>query len=459
MLDNYRTLSPGVAGNLPDRGFQGPADDIDTHLFIAINLQLIQGRQGIDEGGTTAGNDAFLYGGPGSGQGVFDPVLLLLQFRFGGGADFNDSYSAGQLGQTFLEFLPVEVGGGFLDLSPDLVDAGLDLFGVTTAIDDDGFFLVDPHLTGLAQHADIGCIELQADLFRNNGTTGEDGNILQHGLAAVTKARSLHGYGIEGAPQLIENQGCQGFPFHVFGYDQEGLARLDDLFQDGQEVVDGTDLAVCDQDIGFIKDGLHFIGIGHHVVGDIAPVKLHPFHNFQGGADPLGFFHGDDAVFADLFHGIGNELPDLLTVGGNGGNLGDGFPALDGLAVLLDGFNGHFDRLFDTPLHDHGVGSGGNVLESFLDDGLGQQGSGGGTVSCHIIGLGGNFLHQLGSHILKGIFQFDFPGNGYPVVGDGGGTEFFVQNNVPALGPHGNLNGCCQFFYPSFQSPPGFFSI
>ena len=60
-----------------------------------------------------------------------------------------------------------------------------------------------------------------------------------------------------------------------------------------------------------------------------------------------------------------------------------------GLADILDDRR---DALLDAGAQLHGVGARSQVLQALVDDGLGQDGGGGGAVAGHIIGLGGGFL-------------------------------------------------------------------
>ena len=59
------------------------------------------------------------------------------------------------------------------------------------------------------------------DLFADDLATGQDGDVLEHGLAAVAEARGLDGQDVEGAAQLVDDQGRQGFAVHVLGDDDE----------------------------------------------------------------------------------------------------------------------------------------------------------------------------------------------------------------------------------------------
>ena len=64
------------------------------------------------------------------------------------------------------------------------------------------------------------------------------------------------------------------------------------------------------------------------------------------------------------------------------------------------------------------VRAGGDVLEAFLVDGLGENGRRGGAVAGDVAGLAGDFAHELGAHVFVGIFELDFLGDGDAVLGD-----------------------------------------
>ena len=53
-----------------------------------------------------------------------------------------------------------------------------------------------------------------------------------------------------------------------------------------------------------------------------------------------------------------------------------------------------------------------------MHDGLSQKGSSSSTVTGNIIGLAGNFINQLGTHVFKFIFRIDLLGDGDTVIGD-----------------------------------------
>jgi hypothetical protein len=76
-------------------------------------------------------------------QRVLDAGLLLLHLDLGRRADAHDRDAAHELRQALLELLAVVVGGRFLDLGPDLLDAALDVGLLPGAVDDGGVVLVD----------------------------------------------------------------------------------------------------------------------------------------------------------------------------------------------------------------------------------------------------------------------------------------------------------------------------
>src|SRR3546814_18894372 len=108
-------------------------------------------------------------------------------------ADADHRDAAGQLGQTLLQLLAVVVRGGFLDLRLDLTAAGLDVRLFADAVHHRGLVLGDDDALGTAQHGEGDVLQLDTNVFGDRGADGQDGNVLQHGLAAVAETRGHHG--------------------------------------------------------------------------------------------------------------------------------------------------------------------------------------------------------------------------------------------------------------------------
>ena len=172
----------------------------------------------------------------------------------------------------------------------------------------------------------------------------------------------------------------------------------------------------------------------------------------------LGFFHGNDAVLADLVHGFGDDLADgYLVVGRDGADLGDHL-ARNFLAHLLE-IGDHVLHAGIDPFLDQGrIGAGGDHFQAFAVDALGQYRGGSGAVSGYIRGLGSHFLDHLRSHVFLGILQIDLLGNGHAVLGDGRRTEFLFQNDVASTRTQRCLHCIGQLVDPIKDRLPGIFT-
>ena len=169
-------------------------------------------------------------------------MLLFLELDLGGRANLEDGNAAGHLGETLLEFLAVVVGIGVFDLSLDLVDSALDVGFVASALDDRRLILGDNHALGGAEQIECGVLQLETDVFADDLPTGEDGDVLQHRLAALAEARGLDGNRLERATDLVDDERGECLPLDVFGNDQERLTRLHDFLKHRHEIAYRTDL-------------------------------------------------------------------------------------------------------------------------------------------------------------------------------------------------------------------------
>ena len=187
---------------------------------------------GADESDAAAGDDAFFHGRAGRVEGVFDAGLLFLHLGLGRGADIDDGDAAGELGEALLELLAVVVAGGFLDLAADLARRGP---GCRTFLPSPSMIVVfslsiDDAL-GAAEVFERDVLELDAEVFAEETAAGEDGDVFEHGLAAIAEARGLDGADLEGAAELVHDEGREGFAFDVFGDDEQRPAGLGDLLE------------------------------------------------------------------------------------------------------------------------------------------------------------------------------------------------------------------------------------
>ena len=183
-----------------------------------------------------------------------------------------------------------------------------------------------------------------------------------------------------------------------------------------------------------------FSGIGDEVRREVAAVELHSLDRLERRLEALRLFDRDDAVLADLLHRLGDQIADLLVVvRGDGADLGDLLLALGRDAHLLELFDDRGNGV-DAALERHRVHAGGDVLQAFAENRLGENGRGGGAVAGEVARLGRDFLHHLRAHVLERIRELDLLRDGDAVLGDGRRTELLVDDDVPALGAERDLD-------------------
>src|SRR5690606_5260824 len=247
---------------------------------------------------------------------------------------------------------------------------------------DRGVVLVDGHALGFAEHGDGHVLQLDAEIFGDHLTLGQDRDVLQHRLAAIAEARRLDRRDLEAATQLVDHQPGQRFALDVFRDDQQRAAALHHGFEDRQHRLEVRQLLLVDQDVGILQLHDHLLGVGHEVWREVAAIELHAFDDIQLEIEALGLFHGDDAFLADLVHRLGDLLTHHgIAVGGDDADLGDLGIAGNRLGAGLDVVHhlGHGD--VDAALQVHRVHAGGDRLHAFAHDRLGKHGSGGGAVT------------------------------------------------------------------------------
>ncbi len=231
--------------------------------------------------------------------------------------------------------------------------------------------------------------EAHALVFRDNGAAGEDGDILEHFLAAVAEAGSFDGADLEAAAETVDNETGEGVLIDIFSDDEEAAAALGCAFEDGKNILEVRDFLVVEKDEGVVVDALHLLGVGDEVGRDETAVELHAFYNLYVGLGAFGLLDRDDAFFLHFLHGLGDEAADgLVVVGRDTGHVFDFLEVVaDFLAHFADTCHNLSHGFVDTAFEVHGVGTGGNVLEADCHDSLCEHGGGGCAVACVVAGL------------------------------------------------------------------------
>ena len=283
----------------------------------------------------------------------------------------------------------------------------------------------------------------------------EDRDVLQHGLAAVAEAGGLDGQRLERAADLVDDQGGQGLALDVLGDDRQRLAGLDDLLQQREQVLHRRDLAVDDQDVRVLELRLLTLHVGDEVGRDVALVEAHALGELELEPEGVALLDGDDAFLADLVHGLGDHLADLGVGGGDGGRGSDLLLGLDLLGLLKQLGADGLDGLLDATLESHRVRPGGNVAQTLLDQGLGENGRRRRAVTGDVVGLLGDLLDELGADLLVRVLELDLLGDGDAVVRDRGGAPLLLENDVAALGAEGDPHGVGEGVEAPLETTPG----
>src|SRR6266480_4694220 len=444
LADHNGACMAGVESDLAGGLFESASHDACTNGFVIVELELFDDRDATEQRRASAGDNAFLDSCAGGMHSVFDTRLLFLQFGFGGCADLDDGDAPDQLGKALLELFLVVIAGGVFDLRADLLHTAFDVRGLAGAFDDRGVILVNGDLLGAAEILQLYVLQLDAEVLGNGLAAREYGYVLQHGLAPVAEARSLHSAALQRAAQLVDHEGSQGFAFDFLGDNKQWLADLGDVFEQGKQVLHRADLLFVDEDACVFKHTLHALGISHKVGREIAAVELHPLDYFQLRLHRLGFLDGDDAILADLLHGFGNDAADLfVVVRTDRADLRDHL-ALNVLVELLDFLDGNFDGALDAALEGHRTCACCHCLYAFAENGLREHGCGGRAVAGNVRGLGSDLAHHLRAHIFERVLQFDFLCNGDAILGDDRRAELLLTHCVAALRAERDLDGVRQ---------------
>ena len=276
LVGDHPRLKASVESDLLQRGRQRLTDDLHARGLVTIQVQVVLQHVGcLKQGNSAASDNALFHSGLSIPNSILDAVLAFLQLHLGGGANLDHGHTAGQLSQTLVQLLTVVFGIGVLDLGTDLVHPTLNLVLGTGTFHNGGVVLGHHNLAGATQQRQVGGLQGQAHLFGNDLATGQNSHVLQLRLAAVAETRSLDGNGLEGAANLIHDQGRQGLALHVFGDNQQRLAGLHDLLQQRQQVLNIRDLGGNQKNVRILQHCLQTLHVGGKVTGDITLVEAH----------------------------------------------------------------------------------------------------------------------------------------------------------------------------------------
>ena len=172
----------------------------------------------------------------------------------------------------------------------------------------------------------------------------------------------------------------------------------------------------------------------------VALVELHALRELELEAERLALLDVHDAVLADLLDRVRDHVPDLALARRDGGDPGDVLSARDLLGLPLQVLDHRVDGLLDPALERHRVRSSGHILQALADDGLGEDGRGGGAVTGDVVRRRRDLAHKLNALVFEDVLDLDLAGDRDAVVRDRGSAVLLVEDDVAPLGAKGDLD-------------------
>ena len=252
-------------------------------------------------------------------KSVFDTRFLFFHVGFGGSSDVNLSDTTGKLGEAFLQFFAIILGGSNIYFITDGTNPAGKNFTVACTIDEDCGIRIDNDSPGLAEVLKLDGLDIESAVLENRVRSGKDGDVTEHGFTAIPVPRGFDCGAIDDSPKLVHDQHSQSFFFDIFGNDKQRPFGLGDHLQQRDDILNIRNLFLMDQDVTIAEFALHGVWVSHEMRREITTVELHSFDDLDIGIDALALFDGNDAIGADFVHGFSEHLADfIVVVRGNG---------------------------------------------------------------------------------------------------------------------------------------------
>ena len=370
------------------RCHQGTLQNLNPGALIALQLldKAVQPIGQLQECCSTTGNNAFFDRCTRGVQGILNPQLAVLEFRFRWGTDLDDGNAAGEFGDALVQLLAVIVGVGGIEFPLDRCDAVCDGGTVIIRGHDRGVLLADGDATGFAEVRQLDLVQGHGPVFADQCSTGEDGDVGQGRFATFAEGWGTDSRHLQHAAVAIHHKGRQGFAIHFLGQDEQRRTTLLNRLKHGNQVSNGADLAIGEQDQRIFELTDLTIGVGHEIGRAVAAIEGHAFGDLKLRGQGFGFLNGDHPICADAIHGFGNHPSHfVVTTGTDGGHLTDGISRY-GLTALLEAIHHLCDSFFHATAQLHRAGACSCVAQTFPHHRLGQHRGRGGAVAGLVLG-------------------------------------------------------------------------
>mmetsp|Transcript_16921 Transcript_16921/g.39082 ORF Transcript_16921/g.39082 Transcript_16921/m.39082 type:complete len:311 (+) Transcript_16921:528-1460(+) len=304
----------------------------------------------MQQGLSSTGNDSFFDSGASGVQCIDNAVLLLSNLDLGSTSDANDGDATRELRQSFLEFFSLVIGFCCFDGMLDEIASFFESLGITGSSQNNGVVLINLDLFASSELLGRDFFQFHAHFLGNDGSTGQESQILHGSLAVVSESWCLDRAYLDSSSELVDHQGGQSLAFDVLGNDQQRALALDDGFQNWDKLLQTADLLFHQQDVRIFQYRGLGLGIGDEVGADVSAFEFHSFDDFQFVVQSLTVLNGDDTFLTNSFHGIRDKGSNFsVRVGRDSSDLCNFFLACDGSADLCEGFDDGIDCQIDSP--------------------------------------------------------------------------------------------------------------
>ena len=196
---------------------------------------------------------------------VVNSVLYLFHFNFRCGTDLNYGYAACEFGKSFVEFFFVVIGCCSFDLLFDALYPDLDIFFLAQSVNDLGVLFVNYNCFGTSEHFQFRVLELHSELFGDQLSACQGGDIFKHLFSSVAETGSFDSSYLQRASELVDHESCKCFALNIFSHDDQRLSGLSDFLQNRYHFLYGRDLFIVKQDVRIFHPDFHCFGIVYEI--------------------------------------------------------------------------------------------------------------------------------------------------------------------------------------------------
>ena len=402
--------------------------------LISLELEFIERSCTAKQSNATTRNNSFFDGGSCCSQRIIDEIFAFLHFRFGVGTNTNLSNSTSQLCQSFLKFFAIVLAICFRDFLSNHRHTTVNISLLTSPLNDSRVLGINTNFFSYTKISELDTFELDAQVLENSLRIGQDGNIFQHRLAAVSVTWSLDRTDLQNPSHLINNESGQRLTLDILGNNQQREAGLRRFFEQWNQRLGTANLIFVNQNPTIIELDNLIVDIGDEMRRQISSLKLHPLHQLNLSGNLTTFLNGNHPILTNLQQGVSKYFSNfLIIITSNRGHSLNSFAIVspDRLCQLLQFSDHGINRFLHTTTESHRITAAGDITQTVTKNRLCQNRSGRRPVTGNVTRLRSCFLNKLHTHILIFIFEINILRNSHPILRDFGRPPTLIEDGIP----------------------------